>query len=374
MVDRTISVNKRGDELYGGTDLVGDLNATRKIRWSKRLVHVTSTGASAVLSMPVNEATASPYGAKGTTFLLWQEGGTNGIPVNNDTDSPSTLGTLGVDEMRELVLIGTDPSSIASWYLGPAQAVTKSAGNRPGGPFLVANYTFDQSHDGGFNIRSWLNSAFGYEGLTPAIVTITIDPGVVVGHTRPNSYPLDTGILPLDSILNIVNNGTISGAGGDGGVGGIVGVNPTDGGFGGTAINIRPPSTAPTNFLTVNFTNNGVIQGGGGGGAGGPFLQVPLHGGGGGGGAGFNAGVGGTATTPALHGQDGTVTTGGAGGAGASSLLYGGVGGGPGQVGGSNAIQSAVGGAAGAYLARTIVGVVMNWVTPGTRYGQEFTS
>ena len=169
-------------------------------------------------------------------------------------------------------------------------------------------------------------------------VNLNIDANVVIG-SESTSLPalLVTGFRSGDTV-NIVNNGTISGAGGRGGNQGYRGANGGDGGVG----------LATTH--AINLQNNGTIQGGGVGGAswgvgdnysGGSWIG----GGGGGGGAGYIAGFAGTSKggSGALQGN---LYVGGTGGSG--SGFTGGNGGAPGQPGQDRSgISSNTGGAGG---------------------------
>jgi hypothetical protein len=200
-------------------------------------------------------------------------------------------------------------------------------------------------------------------------VTLTINSGVVVGSTSIATNALQTGSSwTAGDTITIVNNGTVTGKGGNGGVGGDADNNSgvktttsgTDGEDGGDAFLAQ---------FATSFTNNGAVYGGGGGGggAGGDAQtitgKISRHdaygGGGGGGGAGDAVGSGGaggigTATGALIvvddgdDGLDGTSTNGGAGGSGGfSGSSSGGAGGNVGQDGASGANGDATGGAGG---------------------------
>jgi hypothetical protein len=175
----------------------------------------------------------------------------------------------------------------------------------------------------------------------------------VVSKTS-NSVTLDvfptsngTGALTLwTTILKLVNDGQIIGAGAAGGVG-KGGDNNTGGtgGAGGTGLK----ATAPAELSGAGKVDGG---GGGGGGGGGDFrgwVGPQQNGGGGGGGAGDTAGNGGGypgGGSGAAPGQPGTLEDGGAGGHSNYSNYRGGHGGDPGQAG-EHAVGD-FGGAAGA--------------------------
>lgn len=196
-------------------------------------------------------------------------------------------------------------------------------------------------------------------------ITVTINPGVTVGSgsSTQNSFIVPSQFSPTDTVL-IINQGTISGAGGPGGFGGTSG---KFGSNGGTAIGVS---------RAVSINNQNTIAGGGGGGAGGPTVFIPrspkqggpitFAGGGGGGGAGTSVGIGGAGYS---SGQNGTSTTGGAGGPGGPTppgafTGAGGAGGGLGSAG-QGTPQGSPGGA-GLYI---FGNPFVTWINNGTRQG-----
>lgn len=122
-----------------------------------------------------------------------------------------------------------------------------------------------------FNLKTAIEKALAITNLDfPVEVTITVNSGVVVGsnatfatagsgYTRYRTQTITgpaftTDGMPAGSIINLINNGVIAGAGGIGGRAGN-----SNGSDGGTAIRATVP---------INIINNGVIAGGGGGGTG----------------------------------------------------------------------------------------------------------
>jgi hypothetical protein len=138
-----------------------------------------------------------------------------------------------------------------------------------------------------FNLRTFLDSTYGDYSSIPTDVTVTINSGVVVYSTSTSTPAFDTGNgWESSSTITIVNNGQISGMGGDGGVG----YNGA-GGAGGNAIGLQYP-------LTINNTSGNIFGGGGGGGGGGGMYwasngSIYASGGGGGGGQSYQASAGG---------------------------------------------------------------------------------
>jgi len=210
-------------------------------------------------------------------------------------------------------------------------------------------------------------------------VTVTIDSGQNIGAATTLGYAFSVpAAFDSGDTINIVNNGTIIGAGGAGGRGYVgsgypVNYYPASGSSGGNALYVNFP---------ITVTNNGTIAGGGGGGGGGGGSGAYGVSGHGGGGAGFTSGAGatypGALTNPVYlpaKGSDGTVTAGGSGGSGVQVDNYaGGAGGGQGAAGSAGApagggyvfIPSASGGSAGSYV---VGNSNVTWAATGTRLG-----
>ena len=71
-----------------------------------------------------------------------------------------------------------------------------------------------------YNLRTAVIAA-GWNQSLPVNVTCTINSGVTVYATSTGTYAFNTGTsFPAGSTINIINNGTILGAGGAGGSGG----------------------------------------------------------------------------------------------------------------------------------------------------------
>ena len=242
----------------------------------------------------------------------------------------------------------------------------------------VANLTVS-SPQVNLDLRTYALAA-GWNGI--ATVNLTIAPGVTISSASAGT-PALTIAGPLPGGASLVNNGTISAAGGAGGTGsGYLGVIdspkashvesvPGSAGVGGgTALYVT--------YSGVPVTNNGTIAGGGGGGGGGGGFTVPApkggvyyyaaNGGSGGagnvaGGAGPAGGAGNVAGGfPGTPGNVGGSTTGGA--AVGSGSGAGGAGGSRGSAG--SAGTGYAGGAAGA----AVVGTAnITWLATGTRIG-----
>lgn len=199
-------------------------------------------------------------------------------------------------------------------------------------------------------------------------LTVTVNPGIVVGSSTTGSYAMSVpSAFTSGDTVTIVNNGTVIGRGGNGGNAGpryTLNLDGTTGGTGGNALY--------ANYTTV-FTNNGTLSGAGGGGGGGRFGYGGA--GGGGGGAGNTAGSGGAgspAPLPGYPGASGTLTSGGGGGASYPGPPGpGGAGGGQGANGGNGGGSQwgpgGVGGTRGFYL---VGSSNVTFPATGTRLGQ----
>jgi len=124
---------------------------------------------------------------------------------------------------------------------------------------------------------------------TPHHYLVTIAPGVTVSASSTADAAFRTGPLPSGSVVDLVNHGSILGAGGRGGTAGSTTYSLSPGYPGGDAVATDVP-------LTVD-TSDGFIFGGGGGGGGGGLCtrsNVLACGGSGGGGRGKTPGAAGT--------------------------------------------------------------------------------
>ena len=221
-----------------------------------------------------------------------------------------------------------------------------------------------------YNVRDQA-IAGGWDGSTPVEITVTVNPGVIVGASSTGGYAFDTGDLDAAEAVTIVNQGQILGRGGAGGTGAFA-----DGGAGSAG----GPALIARSAVTIQ--NDGVIGGGGGGGGGGAGIDHNKAGGAGGEGAGTqNGGVAGSGAAgqsgpyfrQCVDDQetDGT-TTGGTGGAGGAL----GAGGASGNAasgvytvvdcGPADAFTFGGGGAAGAAVAGNSF---ITWAPSGTIHG-----
>ena len=210
-----------------------------------------------------------------------------------------------------------------------------------------------------------------------SIVTLTVNSGVVVGSTSVLTPAINIHGLTNGDQFELINNGTIKGAGGQGGTAGsyTCPTSYTTGKYGyttytysyapkGTSNVVTNPGVSipggpgfrggdalQINYLTA-LVNNGTIAGGGGGGGGGGGPT----GGQGGGGAGAIVGTG---------ANNGTATTGGAGSG------YGGQGGALGQPGtaGTNNSGGSGGGVGGAAGAAIVNSINVQYLVTGTIIG-----
>jgi hypothetical protein len=271
---------------------------------------------------------------------------------------------------------GTEPVALSEYYRGGALVPNSSstATIPTSGAISVSN--FYGVTDRVFIPLSISSSTYNYDVYAnrgPSYVAgisdiqVTIATPAVVGSTSTGSYAMlvPNSFSPGDTVT-IVNNGLITGMGGNGGdsqfaaqSGGNPGTNA------GNALYINRPTT---------IQNNSVIAGGGGGGGGGsgwtPDKGGSGWGGGGGGGIGYNGGSGGGGPYP---GNPGTVSSPGAGNPGDFQGIAGGAGGGRGSpgangspTGGANPRPGGAGGAGGYYI---VGNSFVTWTATGTRNG-----
>lgn len=178
----------------------------------------------------------------------------------------------------------------------------------------------------------------GWNGTTPLQANITINSGVTVSSTSTATAAFLINSMPTGSIVNVTNNGVITGLSG------------TRGTF--RNANGKPGGIAISSSAILNLTNNNIICGGGGaGGMGGDNLgSLCIDTGGGAGGAGGSAI---TINANITITNNGTIGGGGGGGGGGAIVLLGGCGttvsaaGGGG--GGGMSYSSCQGGVSGCY-------------------------
>lgn len=290
--------------------------------------------------------------------------------------SPTALITMNDAAVRTLAGVGGSGTVISMQDL-------QNKSNRVAIPLTISTNSY--------NYDVYTNRGPTYSAGTSDI-TVTINPGVVVGSTSTGSYAflVPSAFNPGDTVT-VVNNGVIQGRGGDAGAGGGNFQAGLGGSVGGAAVYVNRSTT---------ITNNGTLAGGGGGAGGGGFgltsiqpnpeqltLNYYAGGGGGGGGAGFDGGTGGSGGSvggsndnrPGSPGASGTSPAGGGGGGGGTNGQVragaGGTGGGRGSSGASGqpqvqgsvpAISGGSGGGAGAYI---VGNPFVTYPATGTRLG-----
>jgi hypothetical protein len=191
---------------------------------------------------------------------------------------------------------------------------------------------------------------------------------VVIGSTSTSSPSMIVSGFTSGDIVEITNNGIITGAGGQGGQGG--GGYPSSGhsdrgqSTSGQGQNGYPGGDALLVSYPVSFTNYGSVWGGGGGGGSGGGSNdgsknaAPIGAPGAGGGAGYIVGAGGLGGTNTngnngASGNPGTLTAGGAiSYGGGAAYNFSAAGGNPGESGGNSSGSSGTtyGGISGKYL------------------------
>jgi uncharacterized repeat protein (TIGR01451 family) len=270
------------------------------------------------------------------------------------------------------------PASVTNVASVSGGGDTNMSNNTASDPTTIVSNVVIQSNTSNLNLWNYLVAQGAATPGMPGSWIVTIAGGVVIGSSSTSVPAFDTGAFPSGSTVQIVNNGTIVGAGGSGGNGGGNPEAATAGASGGLAL---------LSQVSVTIANNGSIWGGGGGGGGGGANRsLPSGGpagGGGGGGAGSNAGAGGAGGTGLVGsasfgspGSAGTLSGGGGGGAGGVIRAVvggtGGNGGGPGQAGASGGQSTPAGatpGGGGAAGAAVNGNSFITWTNVGDRRG-----
>jgi hypothetical protein len=276
----------------------------------------------------------------------------------------------------------TYTNDTTKWLLGRlTRAAVTSLVPQPGAPppkFPVAVAITSSTNN--LNLWNYLVANGHATAGTPGSWIVSIASNVTIGSSSTSSPALDIGAFPSGSSLQLINYGTIVGAGGDGGRGGggnnfCTGIiPPTPGAPGGAALRTLVP---------VSITNFGRIWAGGGGGGGGDVKWItqakcsaPASGGGGGGGR--FPGPGGLAGgAKAYPGSPGTIVFGGLGGppaqCSALSSVYlgarGGPGGNPGQSGNPGETGCGPGAPGGPPGPAVIGNSLVTWAAVGDRRG-----
>lgn len=290
-------------------------------------------------------------------------GGFLGITLPDNSNIPSSNVTVEFSPyIRNTANVMTVNNNVR---FSGSNGVTTPLGTISENPFSF----FISTNTTNVNLRTSALAA-GWNGT--AKVKATINTGVTIYSTSTGSYALTiNGSFPQG--VELTNNGTILGRGGDG-----------NGGTGGPALLVQT-------VTTINNQNGRIAGGGGAGGVGGStFIPSPYDGTlrGGGGGGGIGNGAGGPqgagdnngAVSAGSAGSSGTLTTAGSGGAGAygvivdfcrcppSTYYYAGAGGNGGSYGSSG--SAGVGGGAGGAGGASLVGNSnITWIATGIRNG-----
>lgn len=318
------------------------------------------------LTPDANRTVIMPRGdlcRNGNSVVVW-----NASPTFNITlldQSGATLWTLVPGKVVDTFQIGQSVNG--TWHFAERTHLASSTPQTLNRMLFSVHFGSD---DLTVDLRRYFNTLRGYDGLTPAAITVTIgspQQSCVIGANigAENETALDTGDWPAGSTLLLLNWGVITGMGGDGGRGGDVppGLLAQPGGNGTTGLRCRIPTA---------IVNYGRIAGGGGGGGGSAWNGALAAGSGGGGGAGHVSSKGGQPGSGGggQEGVGGGVNTSGGPGNwnGANPGGYGGQAGAAGQ----SAPSGAAGGQPGAAIMR-LSSVTVTKIVAGTISGAEGT-
>jgi hypothetical protein len=364
------------------TNIVQTITYRQEFPFTSLVTTETKKLGTTVLNSTANAYTATPLGAGRYQVMLAQSQATSrdldGTLMPTQT---SAYQYDGYNNPTQIVVSATDgfqkttantyTNDASNWLLGRLTGATvtsliTSPGSPPAQlPPTSINVTISGSTS---NLNLWnylVANGLAVPGAAGAW-NVTIASNVTVSSTSSGVAAFDTGVFPAGSTVNITNNGTIVGVGGDGGGGSVcmTGQPATSGSAGGPAFRAQ---------VAVTVVNNNRIWGGGGGGGGGSGDYFSS--GGGGGGAGQTAGAGGPPGDPVNFSNGGSAGSLSAGGSGGSSPYgaTGGAGGNPGQAGNAGTLvpyfcfdPAGSGGSAGA---ATIGNSLITWATVGDRRG-----
>jgi hypothetical protein len=292
-----------------------------------------------------------------------------------DTYSNATQIAVSATDGFSKTTTNTYTNDATNWLLGRlTNASVTSSITSPGSPPAQAQTNvLITSSSQNLNLWNYLVSIGAASTGVPGSWKITIASGVTISSASASLPALDTGVFPTGSTLQLVNNGSIVGAGGNGGIAASQHwvVDYSYEGWGYWAPDPAVPAVAGGVALRAQFavtvTNNANVWGGGGGGGSSSAS--------GGGGAGLLPGLGGQ--VPAGYpASNGTATAGGGGGYLGYDPDYmtyygnGGAGGAPGQPGGAGVgVNYAAGEPGGAAGPATNGNSFITWATTGDRRG-----
>lgn len=312
-------------------------------------------GTDIIGSCTVNWSSTNTVHYSGTTTIDIGSHPSSGDFSDNYFWAPSSFFDLSVADNLALLRDGTDPMplddgstvGLFAWVALHGSASSYATNIGTGGDFTVLNPPLLPADTSPWNVHvRYTGTVFnkimfddaidgGWDGVTPLLLSFTVETGAIVGSVSTSQIALQTGTgFPVGTTLVLVVDGEIEGCGGNGGAtnSGTVGL---AGGDGGHALKAEFP---------ITVTNNNRIYGGGGGGGSGALNGVN-GGGGGGGGAGTLGGIRGSTGGPGNgYGTDGTATAGGIAQNNTGSGTPGGAGGGPGERGVDGQPGAATGG------------------------------
>lgn len=189
------------------------------------------------------------------------------IPASGQISFAATIGVeLGRSSTAQIAMSESAVYGLAGTALGGQVSFSTFYGKSAS---VTINLTIS-SNTANYNMRTAAIAA-GYSGTGAATINCTINSGVYVYSTSTGSYAFDTGTgWPASGVtLNLTNNGTILGMGGNGGRKSYSTTTPGGSNSFFTYDNATAGGPAFYAQRAINVTNNGTISGGGGGGGGG---------------------------------------------------------------------------------------------------------
>jgi hypothetical protein len=161
---------------------------------------------------------------------------------------------------------GSQPYSLSQYYRGGSLVGANNTNVPTSGVISFSNFygasagitlTFSSN----FNTVNLLSQAVGagFNATTGGTLTVVINSGVIISGTAANNYAIYTDNFPANSIVTIINNGTVKGYTGAAGSAGNQGEGGGDAFY----------ADFTASGSTWSIINNGTWGGGGGGGGGG---------------------------------------------------------------------------------------------------------
>jgi uncharacterized protein DUF11 len=233
VADLTVAMTRSGSLSQGQVGVVYTITVSNLAAWP-------TAGVVTLADTLPTGLTATGIAGSGWACTLATLSCTRGDPLAGGASYPPVTVTVNVASNAPGSV--TNVAAVAGG--GESNAANDTASDTASVTRLV---TISSSTD---NINLWsylVGNGYATAGQAGSWV-VTINSGVVIGSASTGAYALDTGVFPSGSTVQIINNGTITGAGGRGGDAGtssvlycINGARPPDGSAGGPSLRVQTP-------------------------------------------------------------------------------------------------------------------------------------